>query len=388
METHQPQEVNTLRATTDKSLVEEREKTDEFLEGQSKLVEAETSETIRVTRLAVDQEVESRREEVDRKKEHQLEAADTHASQLIDDILTQERVQIDQALLEEREVQDRARAQEQSQNKLIAESLIGNEREETDRNLRKERTRLDCEVESTLTLLEHTKAALVTRDQYLAIVSHDLRNPTAAILISARVLQRALAKGTVDTSNLRKTLGRIEQSAASMDRLISDLLDVERMTQGKLTLNPAKVDLCALLRECVDLFAPLVASKSLVMTLDTAAEPIFARVDHDRILQVLSNIIGNSVKFSPNGGTIALSARKHEATVEVSVTDDGPGIPKEAQARIFERLSQLNVADRQGLGLGLFIARGIVESHEGRIWITSTPGKGCTLRFTLPLIAE
>ncbi len=385
METPKAQAVRKLRTITDKSLEEEREKTDEFLEGQGKLVEDETSEVIRLTRLAVDQKVESQREEVDREKEHQLGGTDTHASQLVDDILTQEREQVDQALLVEREVQDRARTQEQSQNKVIADSLLEQERHATNGNLRKERTRLDLEVEHTTTLLETTQAALVTRDQYLSIVSHDLKNPTAAILISTRVMQRDLAKGTVDTGSLLKNLGRIEQSAASMDRMISDLLDVERMAQGKLNLKPAKIDLCTLLQECVALFAPVVSSKSCVMTLDTDAEPIFASIDHDRILQVLSNLIGNSLKFTPNGGTIVLSARKHEATVEMSVTDDGPGIPQEAQAQIFERFSQLNVADHHGLGLGLFIAKWIVESHKGRIWVTSDPGKGCTLRFTLPL---
>ncbi len=385
MENHKEQLVRKLRTITDKSLEEEREKTDDFIEEQSKVVEDETSETIRLTRRAVDQEVESKREEVDREKEHQLGGTDSQASQLVDDMLTQEREQVDQAHRVEREVQDRVRADEQSQNKGIAESLLQQEREETDGNLRRERTRLDSEAKHTATLLETTKAALVTRDQYLSIVSHDLKNPTAAILISTRVLQRDLAKGTVDTGSLLKTLGRIEQAAATMDRMISDLLDVERMAQGKLNLKPAKIDLCTLLQECVALFAPLVSSKSCVMTIDTDAEPIFASVDHDRILQVLSNLIGNSLKFTPNGGTIGLSARKHEATVEISVTDNGPGIPKEAQAKIFERFSQLNVADHHGLGLGLFIAKWIVESHKGRIWVTSDPGKGCTVRFTLPL---
>lgn len=389
MEHHREQVVGKLRTITDKSLEEERDATDAFLEGESKLVEDATSDAIRLTRLAVDHKRESQREEVDREKEHQLGETDTKTSQLVDDILTQEREQVDQALLVEREVQDCARTQEQSHNKLIVESLLGKERQETDGNLRTERTRVDIEVEHTATLLENTKAALVTRDQYLSIVSHDLKNPTAAILISTRVMQRDISKGMVDTGSLLKNLGRIEQSAASMNRMINDLLDVERMAQGKLNLKPAKIDVCTLLQECVALFAPLISSKSFVMTIDTDAEPIFAWVDHDRILQVLSNLIGNSLKFTPDGGTIVLSARQHEATVEVSVTDDGPGIPKEVQPQVFQRFSQLNVADRHGLGLGLYIAKWIVESHKGRIWVTSDPGKGCTLSFTLPLsIAE
>jgi signal transduction histidine kinase len=108
-------------------------------------------------------------------------------------------------------------------------------------------------------------------------------------------------------------------------------------------------------------------------------------LDHDRILQVLSNLIGNSLKFTPLGGAITLSARKELAHVEVSVTDNGPGIPQHAQAKIFERFSQLITNDRRGIGLGLFIAKGIVEAHHGKILVTSEFGKGSTFTFTLPL---
>ena len=384
METHESNVFRELRNKTDKSLEEERDKTDEYLEGQSKLVEDETSETIRLARLAVDKEVESQRAEVDREKEHQLGGTDNQTSQLVDNILTQEREQVDQAHIVEREVEDCARAQEQSQNKLIAEAHLEDERNETDGNLFKERTRLDLVTEHTANLLSDTKAALITRDQYLAIVSHDLKNPLAAISIGARVMRSSLSKGTVDTSSLLKNLGLIEQSAASMNRMISDLLDVERMTHDKLTLNPTRVDLRGVLQECVNTFAPEVLSKSFLLTIDTGPEPIFADVDRDRILQVLSNLIGNSLKFTPNGGTIELSARTQETQVEISVTDNGPGIPEQAQAKIFERFSQLKMADHRSLGLGLFIAKWIVEAHKGRIMVTSK-GKGSTFSFTLPL---
>ena len=124
------------------------------------------------------------------------------------------------------------------------------------------------------------------------------------------------------------------------------------------------------------------------MTLHAPLEPIFAELDHDRILQVLSNLIGNSLKFTPNGGTIELSARKQETTVEISETDNGPGIPEQEQAQIFERFSQLKLNDRRGLGLGLFIAKWIIEAHKGNLWVTSNVGKGSTFSFTLPLIAS
>jgi signal transduction histidine kinase len=100
---------------------------------------------------------------------------------------------------------------------------------------------------------------------------------------------------------------------------------------------------------------------------------------------VLSNLVGNSLKFTPDGGTVRLSVQKQETEVEISVTDNGPGIPKQTQGQIFERFSQLKINDRRGLGLGLFIAKWIVEAHKGRIWVTSDSGKGSTFSFTLPL---
>jgi len=121
------------------------------------------------------------------------------------------------------------------------------------------------------------------------------------------------------------------------------------------------------------------------MTLDTGAEPLFAELDRDRIFHVLSNLIGNALKFTPNGGTIKFSARKQESQVEISVADNGPGIFQQDRQLIFERFTKLRMNDRTGLGLGLFIAKWIVESHKGRIWVTSDVGKGSTFSFTLPL---
>ena len=123
------------------------------------------------------------------------------------------------------------------------------------------------------------------------------------------------------------------------------------------------------------------------MTLDAGAEPLFADVDRDRILQVLSNLIGNALKFTPNGGIVKFSARKQENHVEISVADNGPGIPPQDRQLIFERFTKLRMNDRTGLGLGLFVAKWIVEAHKGHISVTSDVGKGSTFSFTLPLAA-
>ena len=125
------------------------------------------------------------------------------------------------------------------------------------------------------------------------------------------------------------------------------------MADYKLRLKPDRVDLRTILQDFVTLFSPIVSSKSFSMTIHPYPEPIFADLDHDRILQVLSNLIGNSLKFTPNGGTIELSVRKQETQVEISVTDNGPGVSKQTQARIFEKFSQMKMNDMRGLGLGL-----------------------------------
>jgi len=392
METNETESSQELRDKTDKSLEDERDKTDDYLERKSQAVEAEASETIRSNRLATDKDREGQRAEVDLEKEHQFGVTGTNPSQVDNEILIQERERSDKALQVERKNEDRARTQERVQKRLIAEALLEHERKETDSNLLEERIRIDVDSANNSQLLSDeafshdvTKAALVTRDQFLAIVSHDLQNSIVAITIGAHLLRKGLSSEAVDTASLLENLAIIEKSAAGMDRMISDLLDVERMAHDKLIIKPERIDIRGLLQECADLFAPVVSRKAFSMTIQTGPETIVADLDHDRILQVLSNLIGNSLKFTPKGGTIELSARKQASQVEISVTDNGPGIQEQAQVQIFERFSQLKINDRRGLGLGLFIAEWIVEAHKGRIWVTSEVGKGSRFSFTIPL---
>jgi signal transduction histidine kinase len=338
MEPEETQFSQELRAKTDQNLEEERKKTDEHLEHQTQEIEERTDEEVRsIQRADVEHEGSAKSNAVKREEE------------------------------------DRVRTRERFQKELIAETeaLLEKERQNTDSSLLEERTHADIE--------------LITRNQFLAIVSHDLKNSVIAISIRTRLMRSRLSKGTMDEASLLEHIGVLEQAAGGMHRMINDLLDVERMANNKLILNPERVDLRTLLQECMDLFAPIISSKNFSMTSHVSSEPIFAHVDHDRIMQVLSNLIGNSLKFTPDGGAIELSAQKRETEVELSVTDNGPGIPEQAKAHLFERFSQLEINDRRGLGLGLFIAKWIVEAHRGHIWVTSDIGKGSTFSFTLPL---
>ena len=364
-----------LRANTDKSLEQERDKTDEYLEKLKEVAE-ETTEIIQSNRASTDEDLESQRAETDFDKEHhQLDARGRTVLAALETKLDQERELSDKALQAEREIEDRVRTKERFQQRLLVEALLENERKKTDTNLQEERVQTDLE----------TKAAIVTRDQFVTIISHDLKDPLVAISLGAQSMRRGFGKDTVDPAHLLKQLRIIERSAAGMDRMITALLDVEQMVHDKVTLQCERTDLRALLQECMDLFAQVVLSKSFSMTLDTGAEPLFAEVDRDRIFQVLSNLIGNALKFTPNGGTIKFSARKQERQVEISIADNGPGIPPQDRQLIFERFTKLRMNDRTGLGLGLFVAKWIVEAHKGHIWVTSDVGKGSTFSFTLPL---
>ncbi len=381
-----------LRERTDESLKDERGKTDELIIRKSKEAEEEALDAIRENRVAADADRETfRAETATGEMEHRHADTTVQPSPMDDERLVQEREWSDKAQSAERETDDRARENERVQNRLDADAVLEREREETDRNLLEERGRLDAEAARKSALLAHeqvshrrTKTALLTRDRYIGILSHDLQNPLASISIATRLMRKHLSKGVVDTVSLLGNLGIIEQGVVFMNRMISDLLDVERMTNDKLVVTPESVELSALLRECRDFFAPMVSSKSLSLTI-TCPEGMFVDVDHDRILQVLSNLIGNALKFSPRGTTIELSARKQATEAEISVRDNGPGIPKDKQQHIFKKFSQLTTNDRHGLGLGLFISRSIVEAHNGRISVTSDLGKGSTFCFTLPL---
>ena len=380
------------RDKTDKSLENERYKTDVVIVSKKKNIEKESDKEILLKRNAADMTLERRRSEVSLDKHGRPpESIEIGASVRAASDLGLERQRADKAQVLERQGEDRVRERERFQKRLVAEELLETERENTDTSLLDERHRSDVAAEKSESLLldeksshDLTKEALITRDQFLAVVSHDLKNPLSAISMGASLLRIALSKGSTDVASLQKLLAIIERGAANMDRMITDLLDVERMAGGKLSLNMEMNDLAELLRESVQLFEPIAASKRMSLKITGNSDSICADFDHDKILQVVSNLVGNALKFSPKGSTITLSAERKKAEVEVRVTDDGPGIPNEKQTEIFERFSQLKVNDRRGLGLGLFISKWIVEAHKGRIWVCSEIGKGSTFTFSLP----
>lgn len=365
------------RKKTDKSLKSERNKTDNFLDNESQSIEDQSDESLISNRKSADKKLKFQRAQVDLDKSDDLVPTP---------LLDAERLRSDSAQQIARDVEDRLRNSERFQKRLIAEALLENERKDTDSNLLNERNKADNVSKQESLLVTNAETALVTRDQYLAIVSHDLKNPLSSISLSASSLKRTVLSGKLDQGNIVKSLETIERSVANMDRLISDLLDVEQMSSGAILINPKLCDINIILKECIEIFAPAVMNKSFVMNIIPNSGPLFAKIDHDRIVQVLSNLIGNALKFTPTSGLIELSAKKEKDQIIVTVKDNGPGIPEDKRVQIFERFSQLKLNDRRGLGLGLFISKWIVEAHGGQIHVTSNGDQGSKFYFTIPSV--
>ena len=230
-----------------------------------------------------------------------------------------------------------------------------------------------------------SQQAVRAREEVLAIVSHDLRNPLSAITLGASLVQTSTTLSDED----REQIDTIEVSARRMRRLIADLLDVTRLEGGKrLPVEPSVVEAEDMLREAEELFRSQAGVTSLTIDyeLESVLPPVWA--DRDRIMQVLSNLIGNALKFVPPGGRIGVAVSRAGEAVRFSVADTGPGIPPENLGDIFSPYWQAKRAERLGAGLGLPIAKGIVEAHGGRIGVESEAGKGSRFWFTLPAVTD
>jgi signal transduction histidine kinase len=232
-------------------------------------------------------------------------------------------------------------------------------------------------------LYREAQQALRARDRVLGIVAHDLRNPLNTINMSAALL---LDPAFSEVQRTRQAQ-MIQRSVKRMDRLIQDLLDIARIEADRLNLNREIQDPRDLVEEAVELHASLAAARALVLRCDWGQEVLAISVDRDRLLQVLSNLIGNAIKFTPEGGNIEVRAEQTDEGVRFSVRDTGPGIPAEDLPRLFQPFWQAKRGSVDGAGLGLMIARGIVEAHGGTIGAESAPGQGSTFSFTIPAVS-
>jgi signal transduction histidine kinase len=233
-------------------------------------------------------------------------------------------------------------------------------------------------------LFRAAQDATRARDDLVAIVSHDLRNPVHTIHMAASFLLDIAPKDDRRVQ-ARKQLEVIQRSATRANRLIQDLLDVARIQAGGLAVDPVPVEVRSLLNEAVESATPLASASqlSVVCEVPDAIGPVAS--DRERVLQVFANLIGNAIKFTPKGGRISLIAAPENGEVRFMVCDTGPGIPPEHLDHVFDRYWQARSTAKLGAGLGLSIAKGIVEAHGGRIWVESPPGTGAQFNFTLPM---
>lgn len=234
-------------------------------------------------------------------------------------------------------------------------------------------------------LFHEAEQATRARDDILAVVAHDLRNPLNTVMMAAGLM---LETTSAERIQERRQVEIVQRAAHRMNRMIQDLLDVRRVESGRLALEARPERVAGLICDTIEMLRPLAQGSSI--RLESHFEPHLPLVvaDATRISQVLSNLVGNAVKFTPREGLITVSAERSDGEVRFAVIDTGPGIPAEQLPHIFGRFWQAKPSDRRGIGLGLAIAKGIVEAHGGRIWVESSVGLGSTFYFTLPVAGE
>jgi PAS domain S-box-containing protein len=234
--------------------------------------------------------------------------------------------------------------------------------------------------EQRLKELDKMKSAFVSN------VSHELRTPLTAIKASAdNMLDRLI--GDLNGKQVGY-LTRIKSNSDRLARLINDLLDLSTIEAGKIDLRPTNLPLVTLVKEAAESLKPVAAEKLINLTVMSADPGVIAWADRDKVIQVLMNLIGNALKFTPTRGKVTIAVAKNSAAwMQISVTDTGPGIPAEEVNKVFGRFYQIGQAGTpktQGTGLGLAISKALVEMHGGKIWVESEAGKGSTFSFTLP----
>ena len=234
---------------------------------------------------------------------------------------------------------------------------------------------------------EDAQRAVRGREEVLSVVSHDLRNPIGAIITSATFLLEnpsLLEELHAEDAPARSQLRAVLRSAQRAHRLIADLLDLSSIDQGKLSVERSREPVAPLLEEVEEVMEPRARERGLALDVRPAEGVPDVWGDRGRLVQVLENLVGNAVKFTPGGGTVRVRAEEVDGMVRFEVADTGPGIAEEEREHLFERFWQSSARSGGGAGLGLAIVKGIVESHGGAVDVASEVGRGTTFTFTIP----
>jgi len=352
------------RAKTDAALQAERINADRALAAERSAASADVDRVMHLVRDDADAKVSAAREQADQTLEHVESAVEVGES------VAELRAVEDEALAVERATVDEVLRIEREHARMLS-TLLPIERDRTDRHLHLERSRSD--------------AAVAHRDGFLGMVSHDLRNLLGGILFSAELLAK---QAPVDGAGAqtRANVDRIRRYTARMNRLIGDLADVTSIDAGKLSVVPVPGDPAAVIAEAVELFRVGAQTAEVVLRSEVVPGSLMASFDHDRVLQVLANLVANAIKFTPAGGQIVIRGERIGEQVRIAVSDTGAGVPEHLLERIFERFWQVGEQDSRGMGLGLYISRSLIEAHGGKIWAESEVSRYCTIYFTLPAV--
>ncbi|MEE1922632.1 ATP-binding protein [Pseudomonas sp. 148P] len=227
--------------------------------------------------------------------------------------------------------------------------------------------------------------AVRARDELVAVVSHDLRNPMTVISMLCGMMQKSFSSDGPHTSRrIATAIDTMQQAAGRMSTLLDDLLDTSKIDAGRYTISPKLLDVSQIFEETQALLAPLALNKDISIAFETEPD-LKINADPERLFQVLSNLVGNAIKFTPRLGTVGVHAALGGNEIVFTVRDNGEGIPADQLPHVFERYWTIKDGNPTGTGLGLYITQGIVEAHGGRIEARSEVGKGTEFRFTMPL---
>jgi signal transduction histidine kinase len=351
------------RHSTDESLRTERRQTDSHLAGTLGAMGKAGDDLLAKARDKADSVLSHARDREDEKL-----ASDGDPEDVADEI-EQQRAHEDAALATERSGADDEATAARARRQLALVSLLADERKDTDLRLKLERMRAD--------------QVLSSREDFMAIVTHDLRTLLGGIALSAELVNE-LAMANAPMADIIQYANRIQRCCGQMNRLVGDLMDVASIEADKLSIVPELSNPLQLVADAIGAFQPA----ALIHDIELACESVEATeliwFDPGRILQVLTNLVGNALKFTPKGGRVTVRVESMADEVWFAVSDTGEGIPADKLTKVFDRFFQTRKNDRRGLGLGLFIVKSIVEAHRGRVWAESTPGVGSRFVFTLP----
>lgn len=218
------------------------------------------------------------------------------------------------------------------------------------------------------------------REEVLGVVAHDLRNPLNLIITSTDLL----LEENLDRPRRMELLDVALRAGRQMNRLIGDLLDAARIHAGKFKLDLEEVEIVMIFHQAEEAFRPIAEKRGIYLQAIPPDDGVAVRADPFRVSQIVGNIVGNALKFTPEHGNVTMRAVANGNHVAIHVTDSGPGIAPADVDHLFDDFWQARNDDHRGIGLGLAIAKGVVEAHGGKIWCDSMPGRGSTFSFTLP----